>query len=144
MSRERLRRVQRVLDARRTAADRIELELSALTRAALQAKGIVEEARRAWFEAMNTTIAAHCTSTDLADLHGYATTLGQRYEAHGRELREIDRKRESCQGKLQAARIEVRKLELWGDRVRQDEALESAGRERRTMDELAARTTRTG
>jgi len=144
MSRERLTRLQRVLDARKEAADRLEMELGTLTRAVLAAEQGVERSRRAWVAAMNVTLSGECSSADLSEAHGYAMTLGQRHDAAVREAREASRRRDGCQVRLRAAWIEVRKLELWRGRVLEAMAGEEAGRERRTMDELAARLARTG
>jgi flagellar export protein FliJ len=135
-------RLQRVLDVREAAARRLEAELATLTRAALAAEQTSHEARGAWFDAMNVALPEPCSSADLAEAHGYAVTLGHRYDARVRELREAINRREACQVRLRAARIEVRKLELWRGRWIEAAAREETARERRATDELAARLTR--
>lgn len=143
MSRERLLRVQRVLDARRGAAERILVELSTLTRAVSGAEQTARQAMSEWVSALNVELASICSSSDLAERHGYATTLGHRYRAREDEACAARKQLHACSARLQSARIEVRKLELWIDRVRESASLEEAARDARAMDELAARTRRT-
>jgi flagellar export protein FliJ len=143
MSRERIARVVRVLEARQGMAERIMVELSTLTRAASNAEHAARQAKADWFDAMNVTLASICSSSDLAEQHAYATTLGHRYSACENDARAVLKHRDACNARLQAARIEVRKLELWIDRVRESAALEETARDARAMDELAARMTRT-
>jgi len=143
MSRERLVRIQRVLEARQAVADRVEVELGGLTRAFLEAQRAVEQARNDWSVAMGATLASECSSADLAEVHGYATALGHRHDARVRELREADARRQACLARLAAARTEVRKLEMWRAKVLEAANREEAARERRAMDEFAARVVRT-
>jgi flagellar export protein FliJ len=143
VSRERVARLQRVLDARAAVAGRLELELTGCTQVVQQAQRDVDRARQDWFDAMNVVPAESCSSADLADIHAYAATLRCRYDVRARELQEAIGRREECHERLCAARIEVRKLELWRDRLIEGDEREEAARERRATDELAARLVRT-
>ncbi len=143
MNSTRIARIQRVLDVRQATADRARVELAALTGAAALADQAALDARGAWFAAMNVALREHCSSSDLADAHGYAVTLGHRYEACVRAAQAAAKQRDACQLRLTAARVEVRKLELWKSRLHEEIERSAAGRERRATDELAARAVNT-
>jgi flagellar export protein FliJ len=143
VSRERLRRIERVLNARQRAADRLELELADLVRARMEALLTAKQARETWIKAMNVPQAERCSSTELSEAHGYAVTLGLRYEARAAEAREAEARCTAARTRLLAARSEVRKVELWQSRVIDARTLEDLAIERRATDELAARHGRT-
>ncbi len=144
MSAVRIARVERVLAMRRAAADRVEVELAALTRAASEAEETAVKSRSAWFSAMAKSVHPSCSSSDLAELHDYARALGTQYESSLRVSRDADKRREACRGRLEASRAEVKKLEKWRDGVLEDIRRQGARQERAETDELAARIGRAG
>lgn len=142
MSGVRAARLQRVLDLRQRAADRIEVELAEWTRGVMAAQRALDAGRAAWLEAANAVVPSTCSSDDLGAAHAYAAVLGRRHEALTVALRETAKKREGCHLRLCAARIEVRKLEVWRARLLEVEGREAAASERRATDEFAARLAR--
>ncbi len=140
MSAERVARIQRVLEARKAVADKVEIDLAELANVTARAEEAMLDARSSWYAAMNRTLQDHCTGGDLADVHGYAASLGRAYEGCVRAVRVATEQRESCRRRLCVARTEVRKLELWCERVLEESTRDAAGSERRAADDLAART----
>ena len=60
MTGERLRRIERVLDARKRVADRLEVELAELIRASMDAAAAAKRAYAAWYAAMDVERVDRC------------------------------------------------------------------------------------
>jgi flagellar biosynthesis chaperone FliJ len=124
-------------------------------RAVREAQGALAEATRAVASARETlrlvevTWAAHadaemrCASAaDLAASSAYLATLRIRVEqARARVTSEVAAE-ERMRAKVQGARMEQRKIELWRDGIVSGERVEEDRRERIAGDEVAARMRR--
>ncbi len=139
---ERLVRIGRLLDARKKVVERVEVELAQAVTALAASNAVAEAARATWLSAATATDAAECSPADLADLRAYARTLSHRYDETLRAVRAATSALDACDARARVARIEVRKVELWRDRIVAVGDEQARYDERRSMDELASRTTR--
>ena len=143
MSELRLRRIQRLIDARQKAVDIARAALSDGQRATATARGEREEAYRTW--SVGSDAAAkltHPTVGALSEARSFLETLRRRVDVADKVLAQAEaeehKRREACI----AAEREVKKMELWRERVAEGERLLAARIERTATDELAARTYR--
>jgi len=142
VSRERVRRATRLVEARERTAERVEVELAGLARKRQEAEEAHARGRQQWLRAASGSMPATCTSADLDAHHAHLLGLRRAID-HLASLETAARRLEdACRQRVAAARLEVKKIETWrdqlGDAVRADEQAV----ERKATDELGARIAR--
>jgi flagellar export protein FliJ len=142
MSRERRRRTQVLLDARKRGVDVAEADLAARMRATLEANRAADEARRAFQERLESAPPGECVVHDLADENAYVVSLEKTVAKLEATVREAAAREEAARRKVCSAKTEHKKVESWRDRMLEQFSLEEARTERLQGDELAARMAR--
>jgi flagellar export protein FliJ len=136
-------RIERLITVRARAAQRAEIEAAALAQALAEAERRVAEARSLWDSSTGAGTTSECSPMDLVAAYEYAISLGRRYDMRLHEARTASANHEAARVRMQAARVALRKLELWRDRVLEQERVDIATVERRDTDEIAAQRRRT-
>ena len=132
-------RFARLVQVRTTAADRVAAELGGLTRALADVEAAASRALREWRSAIEQRTPDQCSPLDLVDAHAFHLSLRRELDGHLRRARLAREQLDSCRLRLSAARIAVRQVEIWRDRVAAEETTQETLLERRADDDLASR-----
>jgi flagellar biosynthesis chaperone FliJ len=141
MDSSRKRRIVRLVTARSRLLDAARGELGRAQRALSEAADAERAAQRAWTERAEAVAAEAFVSVDaIADSRAHLEGLRRRAEvaaaATERARTEEQTRRDACI----AAEREVKKVEIWRDKIQEAERAIAARQERVTADEIAART----
>jgi flagellar export protein FliJ len=141
MDSSRKRRIVRLVTARSRVLDAARGELGRAQRAVSEAAEAERAAEQAWSDRAEAVAAATFASIDaITDSRAHLDGLRRRARAAttatARARIEEQARREACI----AAEREVKKVEIWRDKIEQAERAIEARRERVTADEIAART----
>ena len=131
-----IRRADEALGAARSASSRG-------ARAVEEARDRVETDERAWSNHAQRFGTGVTRATDLDEQAAHLRTLRLRADAAARLLDRAVAEQRTCAAAVVKAAMELRKLELWRDRIVQGEREEENRRSQRSSDELAARAART-
>lgn len=132
-------RFARLVQVRTTAADRVAAELGALARTVAEIEEAASRALREWRSALEQPAPDNCSPLDLVDAHAFRLALQRDFDGHTRRARMAREQLESCRARLTAARLAVRQVELWRDRVAAEDTTQETLQEKRANDDLAAR-----
>jgi flagellar biosynthesis chaperone FliJ len=131
-------RATRIAELRERAVREAQGALAGSGRALASARAALAEAERTW--SAHADRLSRCVSpADLADASAYLGTLRRRAEQARQSVITCQIEEERMRAKVQSARMEQRKIELWRDGIVESIAEEDARRERVASDELAAR-----
>jgi flagellar export protein FliJ len=143
MSRERVRRMGRIVEIRAGIVDRIEVDLANHVRRTAEAVARIATARDAFQAAVSAPSASRCSSADMVEAHEYRLGLRRRIETLEAQERKVRAEEETCRQALRAAKSDLKKFETLRDRIGQTLAADEQTAERKANDEFAARMTRT-
>jgi hypothetical protein len=138
----RLRRVDRLVGLGLDAVNAARVAVAAASRAVAEARADAEKNESAWSEAAQGFGMGVARSSDLDHQAAHLRTLRLRADAAARRLERAVGDERRCAAAVVKATMEHRKLELWRDRLVQNEREEEMRQEQRQSDELAARTVR--
>jgi flagellar export protein FliJ len=142
VSAARARRAERVVGLRARKVEALELELAQLSRQAAEAQAAVAHAGAEWEAAARAPVAGTCISGDLADAHAFLDSLARRIHVRRGEAQEAQRSEAAGRDRVRDARVELKKIENWRDRLIQAALDVESLAERRATDEVAARIAR--
>jgi len=143
MSLARIRRATRLVEQRTAMVGRIEIEIGQRMREAAQSEAEVRAAREVWEAAASATQGPVCSSAELSESHAYRMALMRQVEILSARATKHRLDEEAAREKLRAAKIELRKIEIWRDRLVETIRAEEAAKERKAADDIAARIART-
>src|ERR1700681_2587462 len=109
MSRERVRRADRVVEVRARAVDVIELELSVLVQRSAHALQAVDAARLTWQTALSAPPELRCSSADLALSHSHRLALARSVQSLSAIEQKARLDETACRQRLCAAKMDVKK-----------------------------------
>lgn len=141
MSATRRARIERLLAVRTRELDVARAALGAASRERVRATAAEEQAERAWEDRARSLVAVSSLTMDaLVQAHAHLGGLRRRADLEAAALLDA-RRREAValQTCVQADR-QVKKMEIWSDRLAEIERAEANRRERLVTDEVAART----
>ena len=124
------------------AVNAARVSVNAAARAVSDARDETAREERLWSEAAQLFGEGVVRVSDLDEQSAHLRTLRHRADAAARHLERALLEERRCAAALVKAAMEHRKLELWRDRICQDEREEEQRQEQRRSDELAARTRR--
>jgi flagellar export protein FliJ len=143
MSELKLRRIQRLIDARSKALDHARAALSDAQRTTASARAQREEAESTWSQQADAVATlTHPTVGALSESRAYLESLRRRLDLAAQALTRAENEERARREACIAAEREVKKMELWKARVIEGDNLLAARSERSANDELAARTYR--
>ena len=138
MSASRATRATRIAELRERAVREAQAALAESARAVAAARAAVAEVERSW--SAQADRIGRCTSpTGLAEASAYLDTLRRRADQAQQNVTACQAVEVRMREKVQRARMEQRKIELWRDGIVESLSEEEARRERVASDELAAR-----
>jgi flagellar export protein FliJ len=136
-----MRRAARIVELRRRAADGAQNALAAAAAETARRRGELDEAEHAWSACADQPLVG--TVADALD----AQAALAHFAHERRRKRESVRRAQQIEAARRAASIEaekeVRRFELWAEGIAQTDRVEAARAEQRTLDEHAARRSRT-
>ena len=142
MSRHRALRAEKIVALRARTVDVLQQQLGQLTRRAALARDAVAQAERTWELAATAPTLKGGSSGDLGEAHAYLHGLARRIEALSAEQRQAQLDEEASRRKVCEAKMELRKIEGWRDRMIEAAQADEDALERRATDESAARIAR--
>ena len=143
MSELKLRRIQRLIDARSKTLDHARGALSEAQRSTARARAQRDEALRTWSEQADAMAKlTHPTVGALSESRAYLESLRCRLDLATAALTRAENEERARRDACIAAEREVKKMELWRNRVLEGDRLLAARGERAANDELGARTFR--
>lgn len=140
MSAKRADRATRIAELRERAVREAQGALAEAARAVAAARDVVAHVERTW-SAQAERLRACASPAELADASAYLGTLRKRAEQAHANVVARERDEAAMREKVQQARMEQRKIELWRDGIVQTVREEELRIERLANDELAARMT---
>jgi flagellar biosynthesis chaperone FliJ len=135
--------VERLVELGREAVNAARASVGAAARAVAEARDDASREEHAWSDAAQVFGTGVARASDLAEQSAHLRTLRHRADAASRRLERAVLEERRCAAAVVKAAMELRKLELWRDRMAQGEREEEQRQEQRRSDELAARIGRT-
>jgi len=139
----RARRAGRIVEHRARASGQVEIELARVLRRRKELQEL-SAAARARVEAAigDATAAATTSSADPAEGYTYRLALAKRLELLLAQDAQARLEEEGCRRKLATARTELRKVEMWRDRLLEADHKVAAALDQKANDEVSARLAR--
>jgi flagellar export protein FliJ len=135
-------RAGRLVQHRKRLVDRVEAELGQRVRRRAEQRAEVARARREWETAASHVESGICLGADLVEGSAYLVGLSRRALFLAAEEEKMATEEDVCRKALLAARTELKKIEIWRDRLVEAIRAEEGLLERRATDDLAARIVR--
>jgi len=142
MTEAQVKRAGRIVDLRARVVDRLEIELAQHVRATIEVDNAAKNARTAWDAAASKSPGSSCSSADLAEAYGYRVGLMRRVDLLAARAKQARAQEESVREKLRLAKTELKKIEMWKDRLVLARHADEAEKERKAADDVAARIAR--
>ena len=141
MDSSRKQRIARLLAARSRGLDAARGELGVAQRAAREAAATELAAQRAWSDRAEALATASFPDVDaIVDSRAHLDGLRLRAEAASKATEQARAEELLRRDACIAAEREVKKVEIWRDRIEEADRARVARQERVTADEIAART----
>jgi hypothetical protein len=144
MSGAEVKRAGRLAELRASAVDRLEVELAQHVRATTEVETAEKNARAMWDAAASKSSGSSCSSADLAEAYGYCVGLMRKVEVLAGRAKQARLQEVGAREKLRLAKTELRKIEMWRDRLAHALDADEATKERKAADDVAARIARSG
>jgi hypothetical protein len=138
----RTRRVEKLVEIAEQAVNAARASAAAAARAVTAAREDADRGERSWAAAAQQFGTGVSRSSDLDQQAAHVRTLRLRADEAVRRLERAITDESRCTTAVVTAALEHRKMELWRDRIAQEERDEENRLERRGSDELAARLAR--
>jgi flagellar export protein FliJ len=142
VSAQRLRRASRIVDIRERAVRAVEVKLYPLCRRTADASEALAAARALVQATLSAPSTSSFSSADLADTHAYLLGLERRVAVLVVEERKARLEEEALRRKVIAAKAELKKVEVWRDRLAETLRADEQLQERKATDTVAARIPR--
>jgi hypothetical protein len=144
MSRERVRRIERIASARKQTLDSRQLELARSARNAEESRVTAERARAELDARVGLSQPRECSSADLVLEHAYRTSLEQNAERLAARARQALLEEKRARQQVHLAKMEHTKLEKLRERLLDGLNEEERRQERLQADATALRIARQG
>jgi flagellar export protein FliJ len=142
MSHAQVKRAGRLVEVRARVVDRLEIEFAQHVRATAEAENAAKSLRDTWDAAASKGPSGSCSSADLAEAYGYRVALMRKVELLASRAKQARLQEEGVREKLRVAKTELRKIEMWRDRLALALHVDEATKERKASDDVAARIAR--
>ena len=134
-----MKRIERLVDVKQRAALAAEAALATALASTAAAEQLLLATEKSWATALDA--AAHAATTgDLADLDARSRSLHMAVQRAEALLAARRRDEQGLRDEVTAARTELRRFEMWSDRVTAAAVAEADRMARIVEDDLAART----
>jgi flagellar export protein FliJ len=142
MSAAQVKRASRLVELRARVVDRLEIELGQHVRATAEVQNAAKSAREVWDAAASKSLGPFCSSADLAEAYGYRVGLMRKVDVLTARAKQARLQEDGVREKLRVAKTELRKIEMWRDRLAFALHADEATKERKAADDVAARIAR--
>jgi flagellar export protein FliJ len=139
MTAERLTRIERLVSVRQRQLEVVRDELAQAQRKLNEAAQLAQQAENIWHERSESLRNRSGTIAELIDTRNYIRSLRSKADHHKHQLNLAAKTYAEGQIAVRHAHCEVRKLELWSDKVAKELRDKRSRRERKQDDALAAR-----